>query len=85
MTSMNKTTIVLGVMVAGIAGGIFAAIYSSGNIASLSGDNDLQKSAEDGSFKSSDSPLSPTINKEQWHQDPFAELAKQVRDGKGTT
>ena len=80
MTSVNRTTIILGVLVVGIAGGIFASIFAAGFTMTSSGDTNLQKSAQDGSYSASDSLFSPQINKEQWHQDPFASLAKQVED-----
>lgn len=81
MTMINKTTLLLGVMVAGIAAGIFVEISTSGNIATTNvNDNNLQQSAQGGEFSSSDSPISPTINKEQWHKDPFASLAEQIKN-----
>lgn len=80
MTSVNKTTIILGVLVAGIAGGIFGSIYAAGFTTTASDENNMQQSAEDGSFSASDSMLSPQINKEKWHQDPFASLAQEVKN-----
>lgn len=69
-------------MVVGIAGGIFTAIYSPWHAGTqtLSNSPNLQKSAHDESIRTSDSPLSPLINKEQWHQDPFESLAKQIEN-----
>lgn len=31
----------------------------------------------------SESGLGPVINKEQWHEDPFEDIAKQVREKAG--
>ena len=81
MATVSRTTIILGVLVVGIAGGIFASIYAAGFSMTATGDDNLQKSAHDGSFSASNSLFSPQINKEQWHQDPFASLAQQVKDG----
>ena len=39
----------------------------------------LAPAAEQGSF-SSESGLGAELNKERWHEDPFGDLAKEVRE-----
>ncbi len=43
---------------------------------------ELAPAAEQGSF-SSPSGLGADLNKEQWHEDPFADIAQKVRDEAG--
>ena len=43
----------------------------------------LAPAAEQGSFSSS-SGLGAELNKERWHEDPFGDLAKEVREKSGT-
>jgi len=38
--------------------------------------------AEQGSYSSS-SGIGATINKEKWHEDPFGDIAKQIREQAG--
>ncbi len=42
----------------------------------------LSPAAEQGSF-SSPSGLGADLNKEQWHEDPYADLAKKIREEAG--
>ena len=43
---------------------------------------ELAPAAEQGSF-SSPSGLGADLNKEQWHEDPFADIAQKVREEAG--
>ncbi len=43
---------------------------------------ELAPAAEQGSF-SSPSGLGADLNKEQWHEDPFGDIAQKVRDQAG--
>lgn len=43
----------------------------------------LAPAAEQGSFSSS-SGLGAELNKERWHEDPFGDLAQEVREKSGT-
>ena len=43
----------------------------------------LAPAAEQGSFSSS-SGLGAELNKERWHEDPFGDLAQEIREKSGT-
>jgi hypothetical protein len=43
---------------------------------------ELAPAAEQGSF-SSESGLGADLNKEQWHEDPFGDIAQKVKDQAG--
>ena len=43
----------------------------------------LAPAAEQGSF-SSESGLGAELNKERWHEDPFGDLAQEIREKSGT-
>ncbi len=45
-------------------------------------DAELAPAAEQGSF-SSPSGLGADLNKEQWHEDPFGDIAQKVREEAG--
>lgn len=42
-------------------------------------DSPPQSATQEGKIIPSDSGLAPTINKEQWHEDPFADEAAEVK------
>jgi hypothetical protein len=66
--------------VAAIAG---AVIYGTQNqLNNIPPDATPAQAAEQGSY-SSPSGMGATINKEKWHEDPFGDLAKQVREQAG--
>ena len=75
----NSTLIVL----AGIAVGVVAIsgimVYATANQANyLQEGSELAPAATQGSF-ASESGLGADLNKEQWHEDPFAERAAETR------
>ena len=42
-----------------------------------------QAATTEGIVMPSDSGLAPVLNKEQWHEDPFGDLAKKIREQNG--
>jgi len=74
-------------ILAGIAVGVaamagietYATINQHNNV---SDDLVLSQAAQQGSF-ASPSGLGADLNKEQWHEDPYADLAKQIREKAG--
>ena len=78
----SKVFVYIGIVVgvAAIAGiEIYATVNQHNN---LSDDLVLSQAAEEGSF-ASPSGLGADLNKEQWHEDPYADLAKQIREKAG--
>ena len=70
----------LAVGVVAIAAGITFATENQKNY--VSEDAVLAPAAEQGSF-TPESGMGPTMNKEQWHEDPFGDLAAKVRSDAG--
>ena len=73
---------------AGIAVGVAAMtgimVYATDNQSNyLSDDAIPQAATTEGVVIPSDSGLAPALNKEQWHQDPFGDLAQKVREQNG--
>ena len=74
-------------ILASIAVGVLAIagieIYATENQKNnLSDDLVLSQAAEEGSFASA-SGLGANLNKEQWHEDPFGDIAQKVREEAG--
>ena len=74
-------------ILASIAVGVLAIagieIYATENQKNnLSDDLVLSQAAEEGSFASA-SGLGADLNKEQWHEDPFGDIAQKVREEAG--
>lgn len=42
-----------------------------------------QAATSEGIVLPSDSGLAPVLNKEQWHEDPYAELAQKIKEKNG--
>ena len=78
----NKLIIIAGIVV-GVAAIAVIEIYATVNQHNnLSDDLVLSQAAEEGSF-ASPSGLGAELNKEQWHEDPYADLAKKIREKAG--
>ena len=78
----NKTLLYIGLVV-GVIGMGSAIAYGTANQDSYLPDGaELAPAAEQGSF-SSPSGLGADLNKEQWHEDPFGDIAQKVRDQAG--
>jgi hypothetical protein len=78
----NKVFLYIGIAVgvAAIAGiEVYATVNQQNN---LSDDLVLSQAAEEGSF-ASPSGMGAELNKEQWHEDPFGDLAKEIREKAG--
>ena len=78
----SKVFVYIGIIVgvAAIAGvNIYGTVNQQNN---LSDDLVLSQAAEEGSF-ASPSGLGADLNKEQWHEDPYADLAKKIREKAG--
>ena len=78
----NKTLLYIGLVV-GVIGMGSAIAYGTVNQQSyLQEGAELAPAAEQGSF-ASPSGLGADLNKEQWHEDPYAELAQKIKDKAG--
>ncbi len=71
-----------GIAVAVIAMGGAIAYGTSNQQNYVQDDAVLAPAAEEGSF-SSPSGLGADLNKEQWHEDPYADLAQKIREKAG--
>ena len=70
-------------LVLGVVGMGAAIAYGTVNQQNYVPDGaELAPAAEQGSF-SSESGLGADLNKEQWHEDPFGDIAQKVRDEAG--
>ena len=79
---VSKAIVYVGIVVGVIAMGgaiVYGTVNQQNN---LSDDLVLSQAAEEGSFASS-SGLGADLNKEQWHEDPYADLAKKIREKAG--
>jgi hypothetical protein len=79
---VNKILIFIGIAVgvASMAGiEIYGTINQQNNV---SDDLVLAPAAQQGSFVSP-SGLGADLNKEQWHEDPYADLAQKIREKAG--
>ena len=78
----SKLIIIVGIAVGvvAIAGIITNATANQQN--NLSDDLVLAPAAKEGSF-ASPSGLGAELNKEQWHEDPYADLAQKIREKAG--
>ncbi len=78
----SKALVYIGIAL-GVAGMGAAIAYGTVNQDNyLPEGAELAPAAEQGSF-SSPSGLGADLNKEQWHEDPFADLAQKVKDQAG--
>jgi len=67
----------------GVAAMAGAVVYGTTNQQNyVQEDAVLAPAAEQGAF-SSESGLGAKLNKEQWHDDPFGDIAKKVREQAG--
>ncbi len=78
----SKFIIYAGIAVAVIAMGGAIAYGTSNQQNYVQDDAVLAPAAEEGSF-SSPSGLGADLNKEQWHEDPYADLAQKIREKAG--
>ncbi len=73
-----------GLLVLGLAIGVAAlavsVISATENQNTFDRSTPLQSSAEENPIRALDSPFTPTINKEQWHEDPGAEKAAKIKE-----
>ena len=80
---MDSKLIIIAGIVVGVAAIAVIEIYATVNQHNnLSDDLVLSQAAEEGSF-ASPSGLGADLNKEQWHEDPYADLAKKIREKAG--
>ena len=78
----SKALVYIGIAL-GVAGMGAAIAYGTVNQDNYLPDGaELAPAAEQGSF-SSESGLGADLNKEQWHEDPFGDIAQKVRDQAG--
>ncbi len=78
----SKALLYIGLVV-GVIGMGSAIAYGTANQANYIPEGaELAPAAEQGAF-SSPSGLGADLNKEQWHEDPFADIAQKVRDKAG--
>ena len=73
---------------AGIAIGVAAMagimVYAHDNQQNYLPEDAVPQAANtEGVVLPSDSGFAPALNKEQWHEDPFADLAQEVRNKNG--
>ena len=67
----------------GVAAMAGAVVYGTDNQQNyVADDAQLAPAAEQGSFSSA-SGLGADLNKEQWHEDPFGDIAAEVRANAG--
>ncbi len=79
---VSKALVYIGIAL-GVAGMGAAIAYGTVNQDNYLPDGaELAPAAEQGSF-SSPSGLGADLNKEQWHEDPFGDIAQKVRDQAG--
>ena len=75
---MSNTMIIVGIAV-GVLVMVGVMVYGTINQQSyLSEDIVLSQAAKQGSF-ASQSGMGANLNSEQWHEDPYAELAAKIR------
>ena len=80
---MDSKLIIIAGIVVGVAAITVVEIYATVNQQNnLSDDLVLSQAAEEGSF-ASPSGLGADLNKEQWHEDPYADLAQKIREKAG--
>jgi len=80
---MDSKLIIIAGIVVGVAAIAAIEVYATANQHNnLSDDLVLSPAAEEGSF-ASPSGLGADLNKEQWHEDPYADLAKKIREKAG--
>jgi len=77
---MERTSLLVIGLVIGVAALAVSIISVTENQNTIDRTTPLQSSAEEGPIRASDSPFSPTINKEQWREDPFAERAAEIKE-----
>jgi len=79
---MGKALIYIGIAV-GVAAMAGAIAYGTENQKNfVPEDAVLSQAAEQGLLPKT-SGLAPDLNKEQWHEDPFADIAQKVREDNG--
>ena len=79
MTNTWMVYVGIAIGVAALAG---AVVYGTSNQQNYVQDNAvLAPAAEQGMFTSDSGMVS--LNKEKWHEDPFGDIAKKVREGAG--
>ncbi len=81
--NMTSKTLLYIALVVGVAGMGASIAYGTANQANYIQEGaELAPAAEQGSF-SSPSGLGADLNKEQWHEDPFGDIAQKVKDNAG--
>jgi hypothetical protein len=78
----SKAMVYIGIAI-GVAAMAGAVAYGTANQQNyVSEDASLAPAAEQGIIKS-DSGFGAELNKERWHEDPFGDIAKKVREKAG--
>ena len=78
---MSNTIVIAGIVV-GVVAMVGIMVYAHDNQQNyLSEDAMLAPAAEQGSFTSELGMVE--LNKEEWHEDPYAELAQKIREQNG--
>ena len=79
---MSNAMVYAGIAI-GVAAIAAAIVYGTNNQQNYIGEDAvLAPAAEEGSF-TPESGMGPVMNKEQWHEDPFGDLADKVRENAG--
>ncbi len=80
---MTNSWMVYAGIAIGVAAMAGAVVYGTSNQQNYVADDAvLAPAAQQGSF-SSESGLGADLNKEQWHEDPFGDIAQKVRENAG--
>ena len=74
---MGKNIMYLAIAV-GIMAAVMAVVFGTPDQQNIAEGSELSQAAKQGSF-ASPSGLGADLNKEQWHEDPFADEAAAVR------
>jgi hypothetical protein len=81
--NMTSKALLYIALVVGVAGMGSAIAYGTANQANYIPEGaELAPASEQGSF-SSPTGLGADLNKEQWHEDPFGDIAQKVKDNAG--
>ena len=80
---MTNTWMVYAGIAIGVAAMAGAVVYGTSNQQNyVQEDAVLAQAAEQGTF-SSETGLGAQLNKEKWHEDPFGDISKKVREQSG--
>lgn len=78
----NRTMVYAGIAIA-VAAMAGAVVYGTANQQNYVSEDAVPAQASQQGAIVSDSGLGAVLNKEQWHEDPFGDIAKKVREDAG--